>query len=59
MVCNAVSPEKTRDNPVSEDGRGWGSPAGVLWVKSDGEVERIFWGFEIHDFGIFLVENFG
>lgn len=44
VVCDPVSPEKTRDNPVNEVGRGWGSRAGVLWVKSDGEMERIFWG---------------
>ena len=30
MVCDPVSPEKTRDNPVNEVGRGWwvGVPGG-------------------------------
>ena len=30
------------------------SPGGVLRISSDRDDQRIFWGIEIFDFGIFL-----
>ena len=30
------------------------TPGGVLGISSDGDDQRIFWGFEIFDSGIFL-----
>ena len=35
-------------------GGGW-----VLQISSDGDDQRIFWGFEIFDSGIFLGRKFG
>ena len=34
-------------------------PGGVLWISSDGDDRRIFWGFEIFDSGKFGTYFFG
>ena len=52
-----------RSNPVQTDTEGaiegvrkkgcLPQGGGVLWISSDRDDRRIFWGFEIFDFGIF------
>ena len=33
-------------------------PRGILWISSDGNDRRSFWGFEIFESGIFWVGKF-